>query len=117
VNVTVVEPPQASGAPVLSFVKTPLQPLALAVASQAVKASFTAVWVWHDATVVLEGQVKIGASARVIVTSSVVAVQGPLDTVQRKTLSPTARPVMVEVGLLGDEIVPAPLTSDHVPVP
>ena len=36
VNVTVVAPPQADGAPVLSFVKTPLQPpLADAVANHA----------------------------------------------------------------------------------
>ena len=37
VNVTVVEPPQEDGAPVLSFVMTPLQPpLADAVANHAV---------------------------------------------------------------------------------
>ena len=43
VKVTVVEPPQAAGAPVLLFVRTPLQPpLADAVASQVVNAVFTA---------------------------------------------------------------------------
>jgi hypothetical protein len=43
VNVTVVEPPQAGGAPVLLFVSTPLQPpLADAVASHVAKAVFTA---------------------------------------------------------------------------
>jgi hypothetical protein len=60
VKVTVVEPPQADGAPVLLFVKTPLQPpLALAVASQVAKAEFTAACVWHAETVVLVGQVSI----------------------------------------------------------
>jgi hypothetical protein len=39
VKVTVVEPPQAKGAPVLSLVNTPLQPpLAEAVANQVEKA-------------------------------------------------------------------------------
>ena len=43
VNVTVVVPPQLEGAPVLSFVKTPLQPpVAVAVANQAAKAALTA---------------------------------------------------------------------------
>jgi hypothetical protein len=46
VNVTVVEPPQAGGAPVLSLVSTPpTPPLPDAVASHAVKAVFTAVCV------------------------------------------------------------------------
>jgi hypothetical protein len=43
VNVTVVEPPQAAGAPVLLLVKTALQPpVKLAVANQFVKAVLTA---------------------------------------------------------------------------
>jgi hypothetical protein len=43
VKVTVVEPPQAEGAPVLLFVNTPLQPpLAVAEANQVAKAVFTA---------------------------------------------------------------------------
>lgn len=42
-KVTVVDPPQAAGAPVLLLVKTPLQPpVPLAVASQVEKAIFTA---------------------------------------------------------------------------
>lgn len=43
VNVTVVEPPQADGAPELLLVNTPLQPpLAVAVANHVAKALFTA---------------------------------------------------------------------------
>lgn len=43
VKVTVVEPPQAAGAPVLLLVNTPLQPpLAEAVANQVANAEFTA---------------------------------------------------------------------------
>jgi hypothetical protein len=64
----VVEPPQAAGAPVLLFVKTPLQPpLALAVASQVEKAVLTAACVWQAATVVLVGQVSttLGAAGTV----------------------------------------------------
>src|SRR5690606_7064376 len=51
-------------------------------------------------------------------TSSVVmpAPQGPLFTVQRKMLSPTAKPVICVFGLEGETMVPAPFTSDHVPV-
>jgi hypothetical protein len=57
VKVTVVEPPQAGGAPVLLFVKTPLHPPeAEAVASQVAKAAFTAACVWHAATEVFIGQ-------------------------------------------------------------
>jgi hypothetical protein len=59
-----VEPPQAAGAPVLLFVKTPLQPpLALAVASQAVKAEFTAACIWQAAAVVFVGQVSTTGGA------------------------------------------------------
>jgi hypothetical protein len=68
VKVTVVEPPQADGAPVLLLVKTPLQPpLALAVASQVLKAAFTAAWVWQAVVVVFIGQVSVtvGAAATV----------------------------------------------------
>ena len=74
-NVTVVEPPQKEGAPVLLFVKTPLQPpLALAVASQVVKAELTATCVWHAAEVVFTAQVstKVGAAATVKVAWQVV---------------------------------------------
>ena len=58
VKVTVVEPPQADGAPVLLFVNTPLQPpVPLAVANQVEKAVFTAACVWQAAAVVFVGQV------------------------------------------------------------
>jgi hypothetical protein len=57
VNVTVVVPPQALGAPVLLLLRAPLHPpLELAVASHAANSAFTAVCVWQDATVVLVGQ-------------------------------------------------------------
>jgi hypothetical protein len=52
VNVTVVEPPAAAGAPVLLFVRVPLQPPeALAVASHVAKAAFTAACVCPKVTV------------------------------------------------------------------
>jgi hypothetical protein len=59
VKVTVVDPPQADGAPVLLLVKTPLQPpLAEAVDNQVAKAVFTAVCVWQAAVVVFTGHVR-----------------------------------------------------------
>ena len=65
---TVVEPPQALGAPVLLFVRTPLQPpLAEAVANQVAKAVFTAACVWQAAAVVFVGQVKTTGGAAVTV--------------------------------------------------
>jgi hypothetical protein len=70
-----VLPPQALGAPVLLFVRTPLQPpLALAVASQVAKAVFIAACVWQAAAVVLVGQVSttVGAEATVKVAWQVV---------------------------------------------
>jgi hypothetical protein len=77
VKVTVVEPPQAEGAPVLLFVNTPLQPpLADAEANQVAKAVFTAACVWHAAAVVLVGQVSttVGGTATVNVAWQVVVV-------------------------------------------
>ena len=77
VNVTVVEPPQALGAPVLLLVSAPLQPpLALAVASQLAKAVFTAACVWQAVVVVLAGQVSttVGAAGTVKVAWQVVVV-------------------------------------------
>ena len=74
-KVTVVEPPQAAGAPVLLLVRTPLQPpLALAVASQVAKAAFTAACVWQAAVVVFVGQVSttVGGVATVKVAWQVV---------------------------------------------
>jgi hypothetical protein len=68
VKVTVVEPPQAEGAPVLLFVKTPLQPpLADVVANQVENAVFTAACVWQAATVVFVGQVSTTGGADVTV--------------------------------------------------
>ncbi len=52
-----------------------------------------------------------------IVTSSNEAAQGGFAIVHRKTFAPVPRPVIPEVGLLGDVIVPEPLISVHVPVP
>jgi hypothetical protein len=75
VKVTVVDPPQADGAPVLLLVKTPLQPpLALTVANQVEKAIFTAACVWQAAAVVFVGQVKttVGAAGTVNVAWQVV---------------------------------------------
>ena len=67
-KVTVVEPPQAAGAPVLLFVNTPPQPpVPEAVANQAAKAASTVAWVWQAAVVVLFGQINTtgGATATV----------------------------------------------------
>ena len=75
VNVTVVEPPQADGAPVLLFVNTPLQPPeAEAVANHVAKALFTAACVWQAAVVVFVGQVSttLGAAGTVKIAWQVV---------------------------------------------
>ncbi len=70
-KVTVVEPPQAGGAPVLLFVKTPAQPPEPeAVANQAAKAASTAACVWQAAAVVLVGQVSTTGLVTVNVTAS-----------------------------------------------
>lgn len=59
VKVTMVEPPQNGGAPVLLLVKTALQPpVKLAVASQLAKAALTAAWVWQAGVVVFTGIVR-----------------------------------------------------------
>ena len=66
VKVTVDVPPQASGAPVLLFVKMELQPpLKFALASHVAYAVFTSACVRHAATVMLVGQVKLTAGAAV----------------------------------------------------
>jgi hypothetical protein len=75
VNVTVVEPPHADGAPVLLFVSTPLTPLPEAVASHAVKALFTAVCVWQAAVVVVTGHVTLEVAID-MVKQLLIAVQG-----------------------------------------
>jgi hypothetical protein len=72
-----VEPPQALGAPVLLFVRTPLQPpLALAVASQVAKAVFTAACVWQAAVVVLVGQVRTTGDEATVKVAWQVVVRG-----------------------------------------
>jgi hypothetical protein len=59
VNVTVVLPPHADGAPVLLLVNAPLHPpVPLTVPSQVLKAAFTAACVWQDADVVFVGHDK-----------------------------------------------------------
>ena len=58
-NVTVVEPPVAAGAPVLSFVRAPSQPPeALTLASQVAKAALMAAWVWPNGSVAFVGQLR-----------------------------------------------------------
>ena len=42
-------------------------------------------------------------------------VQAPLSMDQRNTFVPCPRPVTPDVGLLGEVIVPVPLTKAHVP--
>ena len=42
--------------------------------------------------------------------------QGPLFTVHWKTLAPMPRPAIAVVALVGDVMVPEPLTKVHVPV-
>ena len=72
VNVTIVLPPQAEGAPVLLLLKVALQPpLVLAVASQVANSVFTEVCVWQDATVVVAGPVKLTRGAAGTVKVSV----------------------------------------------
>lgn len=59
----------------------------------------------------------VGAATPVITTSLEEGAQGALLMVQRKTLSPTVRPVTAEAGPEGLAIVPDPLTLVHIPVP
>ena len=75
VNVTVVEPPVAAGAPVLLFVNTPLHPpLPEAVANQLANAAFTAACVCPEVSVVFIGHVNttVGGAATVKVAWQVV---------------------------------------------
>lgn len=68
VKVTEVVPPQASGAPVLLFVKTALQPPVMeTVASHAAYFASMEACVWQAASVVLIGQVRSTAGAAVTV--------------------------------------------------
>ena len=60
VKVTVLEPPQAGGAPVLLLDRIPLQPpLADAVANHALKAVFTCACVKQEAVLVFTGHVSV----------------------------------------------------------
>lgn len=52
----------------------------------------------------------------IVTSSNVTGPQGPLFTVQRNTLVPTAKPVIVVVGEDGLVIVPVPLVRVQVPV-
>jgi hypothetical protein len=71
VKVTVVEPPQAEGAPVLLFVKTPLHPPeAEAVANHVAKAVLIAACVWQAAAVVFVGQLSVTEGAAGIVKTA-----------------------------------------------
>ena len=74
-----MEPPQAEGAPVLLFVKTPLQPpVPEAVANQVEKAVLIAAWDWQAAAVVLVGQVTEGAGTTVMVPVAFTDPQPPV---------------------------------------
>ena len=78
VNVTVVEPPQAAGAPVLLLVKTALQPpVKLAVANQLAKAALTAACVWQAGVVVFTGIVRLAPCGTVQVNVLVQVLLGP----------------------------------------
>jgi hypothetical protein len=60
----------------------------------------------------------LGFWLKVTFTSSVEAVQGEFETVQRKTYATPAVPVKVEVGLLAlPKLPPVPLIFVHIPVP
>jgi hypothetical protein len=69
VKVTVLLPPEASGAPVLSFVSTilPQPPLAFAVANQVENAELIAACVCPKASILLVGQLSITVGAGGIV--------------------------------------------------
>jgi hypothetical protein len=91
VNNTVVEPPQADGAPWLLLTKTPLQPpLADAVASQALNAAFTWSWVKQASTVCGDGQFNttVGGAGTVKVAVQLVGVWHALFTVKVTVLLP-----------------------------
>jgi hypothetical protein len=68
VHITVFDPPQASGAPVLLLVSTPLHPPVKVVdASQLLYRVFTADWVRQEPTVMLVAQLMVTAGALVTV--------------------------------------------------
>jgi len=72
VQVTVFDPPQASGAPVLLFVKTASQPpLAVAELNHASYFESMAAWVWQAASVTLDGHVKTTGGALLTVNVAV----------------------------------------------
>lgn len=70
----------------------------------------------HNASI-CEVIVTAGPPVFVMVTVLVEAAQGGLSIVHINTFAPTPNPVTVLVGDPGVVIVPAPLTSVHVPVP
>ena len=59
----------------------------------------------------------VGFGSTLIVTSSNVGAQTPLEMVQRKIFAPTDKPVTVEFDVAGAVITPVPEISVHVPVP
>jgi hypothetical protein len=59
----------------------------------------------------------VGLATPVMITSSLLGVQVPLEIVQRKVFGPTPSPVIVEVALVEEVIFPDPLTRLHIPVP
>jgi hypothetical protein len=70
VKVTVVEPPQMGGAPVLLFVITPKQPpVAVAEFSHVVNAEFNAACVWQAPVVVFTAQFIVTGGGAVVYTT------------------------------------------------
>ena len=85
VNVTVATPPHTDGAPVLSFVRTPLQPpLALAAASQFAKATFICACVCKTGETYGAGQFKLTTGAGVTENEAVQVCVAPQSLVTVK---------------------------------
>jgi len=59
----------------------------------------------------------VGTSFTSIVIVEILDAQGELEIVHWKTFVPIAKPVIVELGKVGEVIVPEPETSVHNPVP
>jgi hypothetical protein len=71
-NVTVFEPPQAKGAPVLSFDNDPLHPpVKPAVPSHVANLVLISTWVWQETSLTGVGQVSTTAGAAVMVKVAV----------------------------------------------
>ncbi len=107
VNVTVVEPPQAGGAPALLLLTDTLHPpVVLTLASQVANFALMAASVWHAASVTLNGQSKTSKGAAVTVnTAEQVTSDSHVDvTVQVTVLDPPqssgAAPPLLEMAAL-----------------